>query len=179
MLKKLALFFIVLFLCVGGLEWQQRKAPPTRWQRVSDFELVEGVPVWRSHMPEATDVENASCAGEEGADVVLLGDSIFFGVMLQPEDTLALSLGRTLDDGRGESACTVNLSIPGFTFESEVAALKRDWERLKPRVVVLEMWHNSPHRMRNLGGVLFNFGSLVVDDECVPNPFGVTSLLNR
>ena len=179
MLKKILLAVSVLMMCLALLEWNQRQEPPSRWQRVSDFETVDGVHVWETKDKVASQVRSAECAQSSGADIVIAGDSILYGVMLEPEITLGPTLSRTVKRADGTPACVVNVSVPGFTFESEMAVIKRDWELLHPNTVVLEVWHNSPHSLIDLGGHLFNFGNLAVDSNGVPNPMGVPPLANR
>jgi len=179
MLKKFVTSAVVLLLCVGTLEWHQRSDVPTRWQWVTEYEIMDNVPVWKASGPETLTVRNDDCATDRPANIVLLGDSIFYGVRLRPEDTLGLSLSRSLKRADDSAACVVNLSIPGFTLQQEVAVLKHNWEQLKPSIVVLEIWHNSPHRVTEVGGKVFNFGRLVVDEGGIPNPFNVPSSMNR
>ena len=177
--KKILLAVFALMMCLAALEWNERQEPPSRWQRVSDFETVDGVHVWESKDQVAGQVKSAECAETSGADIVIAGDSILYGVMLDPESTLGPVLSRTVKRADGTAACAVNVSVPGFTFESEMAVIKRDWDLLHPEIVVLEVWHNSSHSLIDLGGNLFNFGNLVVDANGVPNPMGVPSGVNR
>ena len=179
MLKKFALSASVMLCSLGALEWHQRSGSPKRWQRVTQYKLIGQTPVWTATGPEAPGVRNDPCADDAGADIVLLGDSIFYGVQLEPEDTLGPSLSRALKRTNGDDACVVNLSIPGLTLEQELAVIHHEWEQLKPSIVVLEIWHNSPHRVTQVGNAAFNFGRLDVDDDGIPNPFGIPSAVNR
>ena len=178
MLKKIALSLFVLCLCIVGLEAHQRSAPPSRWQRVTQFTFMNGIPVWETTGPESTGVANLACAQNESADVMILGDSILYGVMLPPKNTLGVRLSQSLKRDDESNACAVNLSIPGFTLEQEIVVAKANWNTLQPRVVVLEIWQNTPHRVIAAGSKAYNFGHLVVDHNGLPNPFHVPSWLN-
>lgn len=156
----------------------QRDAPPSRWQRLTEFQVVDDILVWETTGPESDDVANLACAEDESADVMILGDSILYGVRLDPKDTLGLSLSHSLKKTDGSNACVVNLSIPGFTLDQEILVAETDWNALKPKIVVLEIWQNTPHRMIAAGDRAYNFGHLVVDDNGIPNPFNIPSSIN-
>ena len=179
MLKKIALFLVVLALCLAALEVYVNSTSSSRWQRVYNYEMVGDTPVWRSSNKDAEAVANLDCAQGGRADVAILGDSILYGIRIPVEDALAPRMSQRLVSADKSNACVVNLAVPGFTLEQELAVIKRDWNTLQPRIVVLEVWANSPHRVQVVGGMLFNFGYLAVDEEGLPNPFDVSSSLNR
>ena len=97
MLSKLAL---VLFSLVASLfaaeQWVRSNKKP-RWQRAKTFEMVDGVPIWIPASPTTGIVRNTDClkkTADNRADVVLLGDSIFFGVGTDYRQSLAPSIDR-------------------------------------------------------------------------------------
>ena len=178
MIRKVALFIVTVLVCLGALEWASSHFNNTRWQAVEQYEIVDGVPVFEPSNVNKAGHLNEGCLTDEGADVLLVGDSIFYGILLKPEDTLAPALSQRLRRPDGSAACVVNLSVPGFTLQQEAAVLKRSLTRYTPRVVVLEIWHNSPHIYREVGSILYNFGSLSVDHG-VPNPLKLSGTFNR
>jgi hypothetical protein len=116
---------------------------------------------------------------DDRADVVLVGDSIFYGVGTDPQESLAPSLDRLLLSRLEHLICTVNLAVPGYTFENEKVIGMRDIPVYRPRVVVLEVWAKSPHQFTMLEGEAFNFGSVVVDENGLPNPLGLSPAVHR
>jgi hypothetical protein len=185
MIRKLLIAGLSLCLTLGALEAYLRSKPPARIQRVMKtlknvtFEAVDGVSLWHSAIPEHTLVTNRSCMRQthERPDVLLIGDSIFFGVSLKPSETLAPVMQEQLAERLGRPACVVNLSEPGFSFEAEEIVLRRGVEKLNPKVVVLEIWQNSVSRYVSLDHALYNFGNMVVDEKGLPN-LGIPAELN-
>lgn len=181
MLAKLVLVLFSLLASLFGAEQWVRNTKKPRWQRSKTFELVDGVPIWDPEPSDTSLIRNTRCLEDTAdgrADVVLLGDSIFFGVGTEPSQSLALSMDRLLLS-RGHRTCTVNLSVPGYAFENERAVGMRDIPVYRPRVVVLEIWANSPHRFTVFHGEAFNFGSVVLDESGLPNPLGISPAIHR
>ena len=181
------LLLSVAALCASLLlvELYCQRQPLDRVQRVMrlsnhTFRMIGDVPVWKMNAPNTERVANTACleTAQSGPDVYLVGDSIFYGVQLDPDDTLAPRLQNILTTSLQREACVINLSEPGFAFENEEAVLREAMADHKPRVVVLELWANSPHRFRVLGGVAYNFGRMDTDEQGLPNP-GVPTDLNR
>ena len=185
MTRKILLSVAVFFISLCVVELYCRSQPLSRVQRVNQLSnhtlrMIGDVPVWKSKNPVNERVANAVCLGtaQNGPDVYLVGDSIFYGASLDPDDTLAPVLQGMLTSQLQRNACVVNLSEPGFAFANEEAVLREAVSAHKPRVVVLELWANSPNRFRVLNGVAYNFGQMETDDHGFPNP-GVPDDLNR
>lgn len=185
MTRKALLSFVVFCVSLCVVELYCRGQPLSRIQRVSQLSnhtlrMIGDVPVWKSKNPVNDRVANTVCLGtaQNGPDVYLVGDSIFYGVSLEPDDTLAPVLQDMLTTQLQRKACVVNLSEPGFAFANEEAVLREAVSAHKPRVVVLELWSNSPHRFRVINGAAYNFGQMQTDGHGLPNP-GVPDDLNR
>ena len=185
MTRKVLLSFVVFCVSLCVVEVYCRSQPLSRVQRVNQLSnhtlrMIGNVPVWKSNNPVNERVANAVCldTAQNGPDVYLVGDSIFYGVSLEPNDTLAPVLQGMLTAELQRKACVVNLSEPGFAFANEEAVLREAVSAHKPRVVVLELWANSPNRFRVINGVAYNFGQMETDGHGLPNP-GVPDDLNR
>jgi hypothetical protein len=186
MIRKLLLAGLSLCLTLGALEAYLRSKPPARIQRVMHslnsftFESVDGVPLWHSVDPGHTLVTNRSCMRQihDRPEVLLIGDSIFFGVSLDPGETLGPVMQKQLAERLGRPSCVVNLSEPGFSFEAEEVVLRRGVAELNPKVVVLEIWQNSVARYVSFSDSVYAFGNMVVDEKGLPNP-GISAELNH
>jgi hypothetical protein len=181
MLAKLVLVLFSLVVSLFAAEQWVRHTKNPRWQRSKTFELVDGVPIWIPKSRDTPLIRNTRCLEDTAdgrADVVLLGDSIFFGVGTEPSLSLAPSIDRLLLS-RGHRTCTVNLAVPGYAFENEKVAGMRDIPVFRPRIVVLEIWANSPHRFTIFDGEAFNFGSVILDESGLPNPLGISPAIHR
>jgi hypothetical protein len=172
-------------IAVAGTEWWASSKPPVRVQQVFDsernhFDMAHGVPVWTT-TSDGRNRWNSDCArdrGTDGFDVAILGSSIFFGVRLAPELTMGALLQSRLE-ALGGQPCVTNLAQPGYGFDNQYATMRQQWSVFRPRVVVWEVWHNSPNQFVLSGDRVFNFGSMARDSLGFPNPFGLSSLLNR
>lgn len=185
MTRKLLLSVAALCASLLLVEWYCQGQPLNRVQRVRrlsnhTLRMIGDVPVWKSKTPMNERIANTVCldTATNGPDVYLVGDSIFYGVKLNPNDTLAPRLQKLLTIDLQREACVINLSEPGFAFANEEAVLREAVAAHKPRVVVLELWANSPHRFRVIDGVAYNFGSMDTDEHGLPNP-GVPTDMNR
>ena len=162
--------------CVLVLEVAFRQQRPPRVQAVfpDQAELVDigGEISWRSH--SRGEREREACVEREGgAEAVILGSSILFGVQLDWPDTLGAHLEKAL------GGCVVNLAQPASSFQPQVATARHTLPVLDPDIVVWEIWQNSPNSFTLIGDIAYNFGHLEVDEGGVPSPFGVSVGLNR
>jgi len=185
MIRKILLASVVLLVCLGAAESYFVDRPLRRIQQVlksdnSSLRFVGDVPVWQAQISERTQVANRSCLSSTNGevDVMLLGDSIFFGVMVDPSLTLAPLLQRQLSERLGRPSCVINLSEPGFSFQSQAAMFREEVAQNKPKIVVLELWFNSTHKFIPINGAVYNFGNLEKDENGLPN-LGLPSALNR
>jgi hypothetical protein len=182
MYRKLILVLFSLAVSLYAAEQWVRFNEKPRWQRVKTIEMINGVPTWRPSWDQTDVIRNTDCLKDtvdDRADVVLVGDSIFYGVGTDPQESLAPSLDRLLFARLEHLICTVNLAVPGYTFENEKVIGMRDIPVFRPKVVVLEVWANSPHQFTMLEGEAFNFGSVIVDENGLPNPLGLSPAVHR
>ncbi len=168
-------------VALGGVEIWAQNQPIPRVQQVfdesaNDLQLVDGIPTWRGGQdhPERW---NLQCTESGSTDVVLLGSSIFYGVRLEGPATLGHQLARELEAG-GKTPCVVNLAQPGSAFENQEAAYKLFPNRLKPKLVVWEIWHNSANQFTLIGDSVYNFGRLRRDELGLPNSLGLSPGVN-
>lgn len=133
---------------------------------------VDGEVFWRSH--SRGDREQAACVAREGrAAVVILGSSILFGVQLDASETLGAHLESVVD------GCVVNLAQPASSFQTQAATARHTLAALSPKLVIWEVWQNSPSAFTVINGVAYNFGNLSRDEAGVPSPLGVPPTINR
>jgi hypothetical protein len=179
-MKRVLLVIAALLFSVIVADWWAANHAFLRVQRViaSDdlsLEVLDGVPIWQARY--GRDRSNAQCVpAPGGARVVLMGDSIFHGVMLPVQDTLGPRIQATLP---GPEGCVYNLAQPAFAMENELAIARRDFATWAPDVVVWEIWSNSPSHFTVVGESAWNFGRLALDRGGVPSVFGLEPVLNR
>jgi hypothetical protein len=186
MLRKLSLALMSLVFSIAALEAYLHPKPLKRVQRVLMFqdrnnvEIVDGVALWSTKNLGLEVVANRSCLQEvvDRPDVLLAGDSIFYGVTLEPSQTLAPLLQQQLTTQLERPSCVVNLSQPGYSFQNENVAIRRAVDEFHPRVVVLEVWANSVHKFALTHESAYNFGSIEVDELGFPN-LGLPPSLNQ
>ena len=161
--------FAVLSLLVGLvfaggiLEGVARWHPLERIQVVSlsqvDSEVVDGVPIWQS---KRSVPERVGRPCEARPEVVLVGSSILWGSGISDSESPRSQLAQRLPE-----ACVTLLGQPAYSFSNQRVEVARHLETHTPRVVVWEIWHNSPHEWSVLGDVAYNFGPTSVDTETV------------
>jgi hypothetical protein len=186
MIRKLLLATVSLAMTITLLETYFRSEPLTRVQRVkklqdqNNLEIVDGVPLWHSRDREPTVVTNRSCMRQinDRPDVLFVGDSIFYGVSLEPTKTFAPVVQQMLTSSLNRPSCVVNLSQPGYTFQNEEVVIHRAVEEFHPRILVLEIWANSIYKFALTDESAYNFGTLQTDELGFPN-LGVPLLLNQ
>jgi hypothetical protein len=185
-MKKLLLAVVVVALTLVIIEAYARTQQVPRIQAVMSatspgFSVHKGVPVWEV-LRDKEGRQNKSCVDKtpDGrADVLLLGDSIFHGVKLEVEEKLGAQIGQRLSPSLGRPACVVNLAEPGFLFQNERVLAERDMDSVKPKIVVLEVWGNSPYKYRMVGGNAYNFGYLGVAKNGLPPVKFVPDMVNH
>ena len=94
--RKFILAVVALVICLAVVEEVCHRTPHTRWQVVQDFEVIDGIPVYGMPAGQGEGVRNDACLTEDGADVLLLGDSILHGVLLDDRETLGPRLSQAL-----------------------------------------------------------------------------------
>lgn len=157
-----------------GVEVVARGRPLERIQVVElvplQAEVVEGTPVWRttSSTPQRM---GTPCGG--APEVVLVGSSILWGSGLTDEDSPRVQLA-----GRLADACVTLLGQPAYTFENQRVEVRRHLEAHTPRVVVWEVWANSPRRWSIVGDVAYNLGFQSIGGDALPSPLGLSPSAN-
>ncbi len=169
-------------VALGGVEIWASIQPIPRIQQVFeesayDLQMVDGIATWHGGW-EYLERWNLDCTEQGRADVVLLGSSIFFGVHLDFSATLGHQLAPLLGS-EAAPACVVNLAQPGSAFENQDATARLFTPKLRPRIVIWELWHNSVNHFTRIGSVVYNFGRLQRDRLGLPNPLGIPPVLNR
>jgi len=135
--------------------------------------LVDGVPVW-GRSARSDDRRGEPCEGRP--EVLLLGSSIFYGSGVDTPDALTPALQARLPDW-----CVRNLAQPAYTYSNQAAELTQHLatEDPPPRVVVWEIWANSPNDWLVLGDQAYNFSSLAGVPPTLPNPLRLSEGLHQ
>ena len=185
MIRKLMIASFSLFICLYALERYAQQQPLERIQHILELEnqtlrVVDGVPVWRSKGAKSEARSEPAClaSGNGQPDVIILGDSILFGVRLPAENSLGPVLQEQLLERHGRSSCVINLSEPGFTFSNQEVVLREALEKYKPKAVILEMWFNSTNHFVAVDGMAYNFGVLAKDINGLPD-LGLPASVNH
>ena len=162
-------------LAVGVLEAAARLRPLERVQTIDlsvvESDLVDGVPTWRASDSTAVRMGTACSASPE---VALVGSSIFWGSGVADHESLRAQVARHLPE-----ACVRSVAQPAYTFANQAADLSRHLSHHTPRVVVWEVWRNSPNRWTVLGDTAYNFGGEAQHLDDLPVPPGVSGPTHR
>jgi len=175
-LRLSALLALGIGTLVAGLmlELVARRMPLQRVQVIElgplDADVVDGVPVWRSDMSTP---ERMGHPCTDRPEVVLVGSSIFWGSGVSDDDSPRAQLAQRLPD-----ACVTLLGQPAYNFSNQRVEVGRHLETRTPRVVVWEIWHNSPRRWTVLGETAYNLGFDVVGRDDLPSPLGLGAAAN-
>ncbi len=178
---------IATLLSLGAAELYADTQKLPRIQSVRDsstpgFSVYNGVPLWEMDAKGVLQRQNRECVEstpDGRADVLLLGDSIFHGVRLLPEESLGAQLSVRLEETLRRPPCIVNLAEPGYSFQNEKAVAERYMAEIKPRIVLLEIWGNTSHKYRVFGDRAYNFGSLETDERGLPPVKWISSGINE
>jgi hypothetical protein len=111
--------------------------------------LMDGVPTWRdgeaNHDDRAAKLEDVACDGVDAFRVLVLGDSIFNGISVAPDDVASVRLARDLRAELGDAhACVKNLAVPGHSLYQTLARGRDVLDSFKPDVVLMELWGGPP-----------------------------------
>lgn len=119
----------------------------------ADPELVwEHVPGWSRELPRYSVRINSmglrgtevGVRGEDAFRVLVLGDSMTFGMSAEEEDTAPAQLQAILDGTEGTGAVeVVNGGVLGYTSLQEAALLERLLPQVEPDLVILWWFHND------------------------------------
>ncbi len=167
---------VALFVCTGELaiRWL-RPSPSVLVVRPSgilanvakNFAVVDGHPIWADRDTETR--LNPPCA-PDAPEVWLVGDSIFFGVGLEPSASPGAQLQLLLDRA-GAAACVRNLSQPGYGGAARHRAFLAELERRRqPDVVVIESWESDPMTLTRLDDAWYALADVRTDASGWPAP---------
>jgi hypothetical protein len=115
------------------------------------FRWKGDVPLWS----EIGATERQRCAGDPaGTRVLLVGDSITFGIGLGLPDTLSVQLAARLAEGGG-AWCVINVAQPGYNGQQKREQALDGIAEFKPAVVVWQTWNDA--------GVFVRAGDRAID----------------
>lgn len=137
--------------------------------------LAQGHPVWTEEGSEAR--RRDDCTTDDSYDVLLLGSSIFFGIGMEPGQTMDALMQRRLDDG-DEHVCVHNLAQPAFISGNKWAVAQEVIPSLRPELVLWEVWRNDPGRYTLVDGDAYNVTMLPTSPAGVPHTLPVPAALN-
>ncbi|MBT3217811.1 MAG: hypothetical protein HN348_01860 [Proteobacteria bacterium] len=143
-------------------------------------EVIGNSPIWWQEKEEnRARLHNLTCQQdkEDPYTVVMLGSSILGGIGLPVDDIFSIKLQPRLEARR--PSCVHNFSGPGFTFQAELATAKKFIPQTKPNLVFLEVWNTSPFDYTVLNNNAYAFSAFVVDEQGLPNVFGLAPSTNR
>lgn len=176
-LRSTALAFAIgVVLTAATSEALVRAIHPTpRVQIVDPVASIKGgrafrwkgdLPLWR----EDGTTGREACAGDPaGARVLMIGDSITFGIRLPIRDTLSYRLADQLQTPEGSGAwCVQNFAQPGYGGEQKRDAALAAIATTRPDVLVWEVWENDPTMYKRVGDLAVDVGRIAVDAEGWP-----------
>lgn len=112
---------------------------------------------------------------KKGAPTILLaGSSILYGSTTPKEESFSIVMQRLVNTRQDKKSCIINQAIPGFTFQTQLAAAKRLDPAVQADYLIWEIWANGPNHFVAIGDSVYNFGSQ--DEDFIPDPYGLGSL---
>lgn len=126
-----------------------------------DLQERHGVPIWWS--PETERFWDLDCVKRhpDAPRVMLLGDSIFRGVMVDEARNFSTLVKQQAEAAVGGPVCVMNVSEPGWSFQQSEAIARDLVPELKPDLFILEMWTNLPEYYDRVGDAAYRFGPVV------------------
>ena len=157
--------------------------PPVQFIRnLGDLSLTElnGAPVWQEKSDNPIRVRPCLENGaEDQIKVAIFGSSIFYGSGVPPEDNFSIELEQRLAAHWGKPVCVVNYAQPGFAHQNKIAVAKEEIPKLKPDIVLWEIWLNDSGKYIFLDGTAYNVSKLILNEDGFPALFGISGHLNR
>ncbi len=153
-------------LAEGAIRWLN---PTPRVQIVdqaimADASWQEGYPIWRQ--TGSDEREEPACA-PGATEVLMVGSSITFGILLEARDTVAAKLQQRLG-ADGSAWCVHNVGQPAYTGEQKRIAAEAGIARWHPRLVIFEVWNNDGGDYVRVGDLAISTGGLRTDEEGWP-----------
>jgi lysophospholipase L1-like esterase len=143
---------------------------------------VDGVVLWNMYEPRASDDDIARAARDPDAfSIVGLGDSIMYGVGQDKSQTYLEQARRLVAARTPRPVDVVNLAVPGYNTQQEVARFSELEGRLAPDLVLVGYWTDDTHLYRVVGGYVVDVGDMSADGHLVvralPLPAGLNDYL--
>lgn len=135
------------------------------------YALLHGAPTWPS--PEDAPRHHWECLDRPEASprVLVLGSSILAASGLTPEEAFSVDLEARLR-AEGLDPCVMNLSEGAYTFQSQRALAEEYIPKLRPDLVIWEVWENSPHDFSIVDGAAWRFQGMRLRGG-LPDAFGL------
>lgn len=131
---------------------------------IDGFRVVDGEPLW-TH--EGSGPRQDPGCGPDARTVLLLGSSIFWGTGYAPEQVVSARLQERLDPTR-QRVCVRNHAQPAYVGSNKLVEARELIPRLRPAVVVWEVWTSDAASYVVLDGVAYNMGQSRVDEAGYP-----------
>jgi lysophospholipase L1-like esterase len=143
---------------------------------------VEGVMLWSSNPPRATEGDIARAAADSGAfTIVGLGDSIMYGTNEPRENTYLEQTRRMLAERTNRPVEILNLAVPGYNTRQEDVVFHELDGRVRPDLVLVHYWADDFRQYRVSGGYVLDVTDLAPDGRVVaralPIPDAVSDFL--
>lgn len=131
-----------------------------------DIVMKGGEPTWAEQGTEER--HNERCTGPDTVDVAMFGSSIFYGTSYEPEQVMSAALQRRLDAQAPGRWCIHNYGQPAYAGRNKWAEASEVLPRLKPEIVLWELWDNDPGRYTFIGIDAYNFVGLRINADGLP-----------
>jgi len=169
---------VVLRIAVPGGYFAARPRPGTTADPVVE-RLPDGQAWWEYRSARGFDSNGYREPFEQPESnsyrIVLLGDSVTFGVTLPVAETYPALLHQGLNSFCATSVQTYNLAVPGYSTLQERLSLERKGLKLKPHLVVLAAVPNDMEQYTVIGSMAYDVrlkdqdGVPVLDDLPLPD----------
>lgn len=131
---------------------------------IHGFRVVDGEPLW-TH--EGSGPRQDPGCGPDARSVLLLGSSILWGTGVSAEEAVSARLQERLDPSH-RAVCVRNHAQPAYVGSNKLVEARDLIPRLRPAVVVWEVWTSDPASYVVVDGVAFNVGQSPVDEDGFP-----------
>lgn len=139
--------------------------------------VVDGVTLWSDAQPRASVDDIRRAAAGDAFTVLGLGDSIMYGVGLEPGQTY-LEQARGILAERGTPMEILNLAVPGYNTQQENVVHQEIGDRLRPDLVLLHYWGDDGRAYRVVGGYVVDLGDMSADGRLVVRALPLPAALN-
>lgn len=137
--------------------------------------VIDGQPVWEE--PGTAERHDDACQTPDSYDVLLLGSSIFYGTSHGPDEVLSAVMKRALADA-DRTVCIHNYAQPAMVSASKYALATEAIPRLKPELVIWELWRNDPGSFTLIGEDAYNVSFVPTNRNGMPHTLPLPVALN-